>query len=248
MRLVLFYCILVITIPLVCGYRAAVVQVEQTTADLASTLALYEKFAANAAAAGADVLVYPEFGLGVHPGDNCQQVLPLHESPSSIVQYMQQVAAKHAVALSINMCETNGTHKFNTQVVLNSAGSAVAYYRKMHPFFRNIFAVPEPNFVSFPLTFYNGDQITFGVFTCFDIMFETPSVELVRHGVRDFLYSMAMNAGVSRDAQALWSKLHGSILIASNLGKDGDSGIYRSGEDLSHPLSDNDHSLLLADV
>lgn len=60
--------------------------------------------------------------------------------------------------------------------------------------------------------------MSFGLFICFDIAFQSPAVDLVNMGVRDFLYAAAIG-GVGRDTAArLWSYAHGSTLLLANNG------------------------------
>eukprot|EP00762_Andalucia_godoyi_P002803 ANDGO_04395.mRNA.1 Vanin-like protein 1 len=246
-----FALILVIGLHVSHAWKAAVAQYHTADASLTPNLAAYAKLASKAARAGAGVLVYPEFGLGTSPGDSCEVIEPLGpNSPSTIVQFMAEVAANSSINLSVNMCEVDASTqlKYNTQVVFTRDGVVLAKYQKTHPFFKNIFATPKvPQHVKVDLA-VGGELVTFGIFTCFDILFETPAVDLVHDKVFNFLYSMAMDDFAGKDAQRDWSYTYDTLLIGSNLGTHGESGIWLSGVDQSQPLSPTDASLKIADL
>ncbi|MBN3279653.1 VNN1 Pantetheinase, partial [Polyodon spathula] len=75
-------------------------------------------------------------------------------------------------------CPKDGRYQYNTDVVFASDGKLVARYHKYHLFLGETqFDQPaEPKSVTFNTTFG-----TFGIFTCFDILFYKPAVHLVDH-------------------------------------------------------------------
>lgn len=74
---------------------------------------------------------------------------------------------------------------YNTNVVLNRDGVIISIYRKC-----NLFGEPgitQPNATEYR-TFETDFGVTFGHFVCFDLMFESPAMELVRNGVKDIVF------------------------------------------------------------
>nr|XP_021585144.2 vascular non-inflammatory molecule 2 [Ictidomys tridecemlineatus] len=85
-------------------------------------------------------------------------------------------------------CPSNGYYQYNTNVVYNSEGKLVARYHKYHLYSEPQFDAPDkPELVTFKTTFG-----TFGIFTCFDILFHDPAVTLVEdHQVDTILFPTA---------------------------------------------------------
>lgn len=107
-------------------------------------------------------------------------------------------------------CPSRGRYQYNTNVVFDRKGMVIARYGKMlfdfpsgrgsNDFFSfryrkyNLFGeagmdvTPEPEEITFSTDF----GVTFGTFTCFDILFQKPAIELVvKHGVTDIVFPTA---------------------------------------------------------
>ncbi|KAK8388840.1 hypothetical protein O3P69_020657 [Scylla paramamosain] len=181
---------------------------------------IFLEHAALARQQGADIMVFPEYGLTStnleggdvlslaqvvpHPAD--QVVLCFLNQTSSHTQVLRELscgAAQLKLYLVVDLielvhcspnqildCPDVGYYLYNTQVVLDHCGALVARYRKKHLFL-------EPGFIP-------GDEsdatavftTDFGVtFTlqqiCFDIMYESPGLANVEGGVRDVAMSTA---------------------------------------------------------
>ncbi|KJE88397.1 hypothetical protein CAOG_00058 [Capsaspora owczarzaki ATCC 30864] len=269
-------------------YRAAMVEhspvfpANATPVEMmAANMALYELHMVAAKASGAQVVVFPEFGLGPKNFIDRDQLLPFAEHLPAVSNATGQTAPcydasappvfrnascfalNYGILVSINMydvqpcttasdprCPRDGRFQYNTEVVFDERGIMVAKYYKTHVFYLNCFDEPAtPDLVYFTSAF----NVTFGVFTCFDIMFETPSVPLVNLGIRNFLYSVAMSAlgPVGKDIFEIWSARHNSTLLASNDGT-GPSGAFVHGvnkvsQQVNIPGTTNE-VLLLADL
>jgi hypothetical protein len=139
----------------------------------------------------------------------CADGLPL-ESPARRVGCHPYLLNHSTMAVSINVCELarNGS-LYNTQMLLRG-GKVAGVYRKYHPFFTNCFSKPALELVTFDV-----QGARFGVFTCFDIVFNDPKMDLVKMGVKLFSYSMAMPT-LGSDAVKLFSWTSQVSLVYSN--------------------------------
>ncbi len=63
--------------------------------------------------------------------------------------------------------------------------------------------------------------MTFGLFVCFDIVFTSPAVDLVKAGVRHFPYSVAMNNIIGTGSQRVWSFIHQTNILVRACSVDG---------------------------
>ena len=172
-----------------------------------------------------------------------------------IFQELSCIALRHKVVLVANMgekqpcnasdprCPPDRRYQFNTNVVFEGDGSFVTKYHKFHLYGgeTKVFDVPpSPEHITFTASF----GVSFGVFTCYDILFRDPSLFLVEKGVQNFIFPTAWGSQlpylVSVAFQQAWSLTTGTTLLAANfhwptfpfLPGTG-SGIYSSGTPLS---------------
>lgn len=91
---------------------------------------------------------------------------------------------ERAVENSLDQC-TNEWELYNTNVVLNRDGVIISIYRKY-----NLFGEPgiTPANSSEYKIFDTDFGVQFGHFICFDLMFESPAMELVRNGVKNIVF------------------------------------------------------------
>jgi predicted amidohydrolase len=181
--------------PILAGYTAAVVQhtpiigkfPEET---ITANLALYTTVAAAARAAGAQIINFPEFGLGMNT-ENCSSpqlqksstfcesvTVPLGTllcgnataaAATPIQQNASCIAQANGLWLGINTCERGAAGAYNTELVFAPNGTLVGVYRKMHPWFTKCF-LPGQNLVTVDATADLG--VTLGLMTCYDILFD----------------------------------------------------------------------------
>lgn len=93
----------------------------------------------------------------------------------------------------------------------------VAKYHKSHewPSFLNVYDQPaSPTEVSYISSF----GIEFGLFICFDIVFEDPPKVLRSKGISHFLYAVAQGKVGLETLITDWSKQQNAVVLASNLG------------------------------
>lgn len=229
---------------------------------LSKNLELYEEMTKLAAANNAQILVFPEFGLTAARDSARESLYPFAETfPSvgsdtpcgnsaynqnSIFARASCMAAKNKIATLVNTiekvpcsssesnCPSDEMFLFNTDLLFDENGILRAKYHKSHewPGLKPPYDQPEePSQV----TYTSSWGVQFGIFTCFDIMWENPPVELVKQGVKHFLYPVQQGEIGERTIISSWSERNDVTILSANLGA-GDkdcSGIIRSGKDLS---------------
>lgn len=129
-------------------------------------------------------------------------------------------------------CPDSGEFAFNTDVVFNSEGKFIKRYRKW-----NIFIETFDRATDIETVYFDSPHGRFGIFTCFDIMFKRPAIELVNNYEVDTIlfptwWYDEFPLLTAIQFQNAWSSINGVNLIASNiqnrdLGSIG-SGIYSS--------------------
>ena len=127
-------------------------------------------------------------------------------------------------------CPADGRFLYNTNIVLDETGALVAKYHKTHewptllpPYDQS----PQPSFVTYKPSW--GPE--FGIFTCFDIAFSEPAVNLIRQHISHFLYPVAQGNVGKHTIIPVWSWRYGVTLLSSNLGNDC-SSILHAGKNL----------------
>ncbi|XP_039977536.1 biotinidase [Xiphias gladius] len=227
-------------------------------------LDIYEEQAARAAQQGARILVFPEDGLqGFNfsrssisgypetiPDPQQENWNPCTEpgryNNTEVLQRLSCMARRYNLYLVANMadlqpcplqtspspsCPSDGRWQFNTNVVFRSDGQLVARYHKHNLYFEEAFDTPpQPEIITFDTPFAG----RFGLLTCFDILFQEPTVSLVERGVRQLIYPTAwMNQLPLLDAiqiQRAFSLGANVTLLAANIRNDRlimtGSGIY----------------------
>ena len=120
---------------------------------------------------------------------------------------------------NISACPPDGWYMYNTNVAFDTDGSLLAKYHKTHLYAgeSEIFNTPTP----IPhITFNTSFGVTFGTFTCYDILYCDPPLELVNEGVRNFVFPTAWGNFypfyTSIGFQQAWSWRTGSNLLAAN--------------------------------
>ena len=118
-----------------------------------------------------------------------------------------------------SLCPPNGWYQYNTNVVFDSDGSLIAKYHKTHLYNEEnkIFDTPHPT----PhVTFNTSFGVTFGTFTCYDILYCDPPLELLNMGIRNFIFPTAWGNSfpfyTSIAIQQAWSWRTGSNFLAAN--------------------------------
>lgn len=156
-----------------------------------------------------DLIVFPEYTLGGNATlvpDGSTQTIPCNSS-EDFEYYLKQLscaAAQRKSYLVVNLkekaicntetqasigdkrpCSSSGYNLYNTNVAFDRNGAVVSRYRKY-----NLFGEFSLNTTLTPdiSTFTTDFNVTFGLFTCFDILFETPALALTRQNVDNIIF------------------------------------------------------------
>ena len=235
-------------------------------------LAVFQTKAELAKSKGAEIIVFPEDGLYGFDYTR-EQIFPFLEiipNPSQlqknwnpcrdpdrfenteVLRELSCIALNSSVVVVANMgdvqycdksdphCPKDGRYQFNTDVVFESDGTLIAKYHKQNLFHELQFNTPQKAEIVFFKTAFG---ITFGVFTCFDMLFHDPAITLIeKYGIRNIAFPTAWMDGfpilASVEYQQAWSRLTCVNLLAANqhqpLADMVGSGIYSCGEPLAY--------------
>ncbi|CAG0919699.1 unnamed protein product [Notodromas monacha] len=184
---------------------------------MSANVAAYEDFVKIAAENMVDIIIFPEYGVTSLnlPADRGSarpyfQIVPAaagkiapcddfsDEQPDQIItRKLSCLARTGNIYLIANIaeveacdaetdpeCPNDKEYFFNTAVAFDRNGSVIARYRKINLYNEPVMnAPPKKDVVSFHTDF----GVEFGLFTCFDIMFEHPMIDLHRQGIRDLI-------------------------------------------------------------
>ncbi|XP_059674722.1 biotinidase isoform X1 [Gavia stellata] len=248
-------------------------------------LDIYEEQVVAAARQGAQIIVFPEDGIhgfnftrsSIYPyldfvlhsqsvkWNPCRE--PYLFNDTEVLQRLSCMALKNKIFLVANLgtkqpcehtdphCPSDGRYQFNTNVAFNDDGMLVATYRKHNLYFEYAFDTPpEPDYKLFDTPFAG----KFGMFTCFDILFFEPAVNLIRqYNLKQVVYPTAwMNQLPLLSAvefqQAFATAFNINILAANihhpTLGMTG-SGIYTPVKSFAyHNMESYGGKLIVAEI
>jgi predicted amidohydrolase len=168
-----------------------------------NNLARLEAYAAKAKRKGAQIIVFPEYGITGYVDFNRSTVLPFAEEiPSSTPNPCDEAgtlpdapaivrascAAKELeMVLVINLltrvpcigdmakgCPADGMRVYNTAIAFSEKGATLALYHKRHLWYSEMaFADPGEASMKGGVTFTTSFGVKFGMFICFDLLFFT---------------------------------------------------------------------------
>ncbi|XP_039289979.1 vanin-like protein 1 isoform X3 [Nilaparvata lugens] len=198
-----------------------------------------------------DIIVFPETGLNdfsvekpvstiiPSPSENstpCPRE-SAHDTSSNLLETLSCTARMYKLYMVVNMLEkyieNDKTYFYNTNVAFNREGTIVGRYRKHNLYSKQsaLTKPPSPEFSYFDTDF----GVRFGMFTCFDIVFKTPALDLIKnYNISHFVFPThwysEMPFLTAIQAQYSWAASNDVVLLASGLncpetGSTG-SGVY----------------------
>ncbi|XP_046335701.2 pantetheinase-like [Haliotis rufescens] len=254
--------------------------------QMMKNIQVYKTQAAAASREGADIIVFPEDGiygmifnrntikpfLEEIPDPRITEWNPCLTSGSdtdtTIQRELSCMARENAMYVIANMgdrkpchhsndpkCPDDDQYQYNTDVAFNPEGVLVARYHKRHLFQEDQFDTPPLELATFETPFGK-----FGLFTCFDILFYNPGVELIqKEGIRNMVFPTAWMDRLpylaAIEFHSAFAKGLGVNVLAANIHypvfKFQGSGIYTPTGSATYYYNDGVLSggrLLLADV
>ncbi|CAL7946738.1 unnamed protein product [Xylocopa violacea] len=246
-------------------YTAGVVEFSPIYADNAAVTLkkntdAYVKYIEKAKQQNADIVVFPEDGLtSLNMPDRSRMDSWTTVVPSVLDEYtpcsgnavnvsetlrtLSCAALKNRIYVVINIaekefCEPNGDQcsdgirYYNTNVAFDRTGKIIARYRKVNLYMEWRFdRTKSPEIVAFDTDF----GVRFGIFTCFDILFPVPALNLTRiEGISNIVFPTAWFSEIpfltAIQTQFGWSFAEDANLLVAgyhqpNIGNAG-SGIY----------------------
>lgn len=248
-------------------------------------LNLYARAAKVAAENGANVLVFPENGIGDSPakrGEDLEEIpdpdfltndnnnpcaQPQLFEDNEVLKRLSCMARENSLYLVANYgtrqscsagekvgrseCPRAGHFKLNTNVVMDPQGNFIKRYRKYNLFLESFKGVFDHS-PSLEEVYFDTPYGRFGVFTCFDVAFKWPAIDLVeKYHIDTVLFPTLWHdeapifSGLL--AQDSWSRSNQVNLLAANLLKpelgavgsgiySGDSSFFTSAESCSGKL------------
>lgn len=244
--------VLCATLQCVQSYKAVVVEYKSIPDGANTVLKNIDNYVQHVdqSSRDVDIIVFPEYGLTtleVFEKPNWKEEYTL-QAPKSYegidlcsttevekaLRDISCVAQRKEIYVVINFIEKdNSTTQdifYNTNLVFDKLGKIVAKYRKINLYEENELT-PGNEIVTFTTTF----GVKFGIFTCYDILFKYPALEILDKDVYDIIYPTAWISqtpfGISLSVQAGYAKKNKVNLLASNYNNppkaNGGSGIYR---------------------
>ena len=202
--------------------RLAVCQASGTPGDVAANLRAVRRSALEAAAAGAELVVFPEaFLTGYNIGARLAELAEPADGPS--LTALRAIAAEAGIALLCGYPERSGRTVYNAAVLVGVGGEPLLGYRKTHlfgPVDRAAFAPGD----GFPLA--QVGPLRVGVLICYDIEFPEPARHLALAGAQLVLVPTSLMAPFDVVARTLVPARAAEnqifVAYANRVGREGD--------------------------
>ncbi|GJQ79821.1 hypothetical protein Trydic_g23286 [Trypoxylus dichotomus] len=227
-----------------------------------------------------DIVVFPEWtitqgvssrradivGIAIEVPENSQEATPCDDDSYPLFfQELSCLANQHSTYLVANLlekenctssnCASDGWNLYNTNVVFDRTGKVILKYRKFNPFGEAEMNITEEAETA---TFETDFGVTFGTFICFDILFEKPTLELVRKGVKHITFPTMWFSELpfltALQSQEMFAIETDVVFLAAGANSasrgSGGSGIYQGnlGAVKYDIVSNNGNKVMVADV
>lgn len=233
-------------------YRATVVEYKSVFDEANTILKNVQYYVEEIERSDTQIIVFPEYGLttiDVFTKSNWKKDYTLYvpktydntilcEASNHVEKALKDIscAAKtRGTNVVINFLEKDNSSNtdifYNTNLVFDNTGKIAAKYRKI-----NLYEEDELTPGKDIVTFQSSFGVKFGIFTCYDILFKNPALDILSQDVNDIIYPTAWISqtpfGVSLSVQAGYAKKNKVNLLAANYNdparSNGGSGIYKS--------------------
>ena len=158
--------------------RLALAQTALTPRHLSDSLREIERRAAEAAAADADLVIFPELFVSGYLSAVSARELSL--PAADLHDQLAALARKHCVSICAGYAERGGDVLYNSAMLVNSRGDRLLNYRKMHlwgDLEKSLFSPGEPSEV---ISF--SESCSVGLLICYDLDFPAAMQDLQRRG------------------------------------------------------------------
>ncbi len=160
--------------------RIAIAQFSCRVGDPNANCATMATIATRARDAGCDLIVFPELS---DTGTDMQVIIDRASTwDSGPCESMRGVAANLNLAIACGLSERDGDRVFNTLAVIDSAGTLIAKYRKVHLFSADPVFEHEHLSAGSALTLVQVGGFTLGLMLCYDIRFPEMARALALRG------------------------------------------------------------------
>ncbi len=237
--------------------KVAAAQIACVVGDIASNLKTIERFALQAHANGADMVLFPEMSDTGYAMNSIRQ----HATDwrKGAVPAIRNLAKELSLWIVCGVSERQDDVIYNSQIVANPGGEIAARYRKTHlfspePIREDLCFTPGRDFVSF-----KADELKFGLAICYDLRFPEPFRALSSaHDASVFLLSSAWPCPRAHHLRALAVaraiENQSYLLVANRVGTDdgvrfcGQSAIIDPAGAILASGSDAGEELIVADL
>ncbi|MDJ0378214.1 carbon-nitrogen hydrolase family protein [Cryobacterium sp. PH31-L1] len=189
--------------------RVCLAQIASGT-DTDHNLTLIQRATQQASAAGADLVVFPEYAMYEKKMVDASFATAAQPVTGPFVAALATTAARLGITLVAGIVETNpqDPRPYNTIVVLGPDGMLQARYRKMHLF--DSYGFGESEWISAAtdltpvvcfVTARSGERLRIGLMTCYDLRFPELGRELADSGAELVLVCSSWVPGAEKAEQ-----------------------------------------------
>jgi len=185
------------------------------TADVAANLASMQRWIRKAAAAGADLVLFPEAAATGLINEDCpERDLALGQAvPGPHTEALGALAVDHAVHVAFGLLERVGNCLYDSAVLLGPSGEVLLHYRRIQPQWHGRHADPS--------VYRQGDQLpvcrtplgSFGFLICGDLFDDEIVARFRALGVDWLLLPFARCFPHGVDSQAQWESEERQVYV-----------------------------------